>query len=234
MSFFGPGLGFGPGSPAPVGAVCAYAGRLLPESTGPNHLFPKSPGGGPGPGSVPDSGADSDPGPAAGADPPAETGAPVALVEAMGWMVCDGRALSVGHYPELFGALGNLYGGDGKTTFHIPDCRGLFLRGVDSGAGLDPDADERTAPTGHGKAAGVGSLQADALRDHVHAYHAAPTPNAGGEEGSSATAPAEPTSTGEPAEPGSVSPAEPEGKPVATSTESRPRNIALHYLIKYR
>lgn len=36
---------------------------------------------------------------------------------------CDGRALQIKDYQALFAILGTMYGGDGKTTFNIPDLR---------------------------------------------------------------------------------------------------------------
>jgi microcystin-dependent protein len=41
-----------------------------------------------------------------------------------GWLVCDGSIISIATYPNLFSALSTLYGGDGITTFGIPDMRG--------------------------------------------------------------------------------------------------------------
>jgi microcystin-dependent protein len=41
-------------------------------------------------------------------------------IEAWGWMLCDGRLLEVEQYPELFAALGYLYGGS-DNSFKIPD-----------------------------------------------------------------------------------------------------------------
>jgi microcystin-dependent protein len=38
--------------------------------------------------------------------------------------VCNGQILPVADYPALFDLLGNLYGGDGVTTFALPDLRG--------------------------------------------------------------------------------------------------------------
>lgn len=40
-----------------------------------------------------------------------------------GWAFCDGRLFSPGRQPELFALLGTQYGGDGVTTFALPDCR---------------------------------------------------------------------------------------------------------------
>lgn len=54
-----------------------------------------------------------------------------------GWIVADGRALSRTQYPRLFALLGTFFGG-GATTFNIPDLRGEFIRGLDSGRGVDP------------------------------------------------------------------------------------------------
>ncbi len=41
-----------------------------------------------------------------------------------GWAACDGSLLQVHEYPQLFGLLSTTYGGDGRTTFGIPDLRG--------------------------------------------------------------------------------------------------------------
>jgi microcystin-dependent protein len=41
-----------------------------------------------------------------------------------GWAFCDGQLLNVSQYPKLFSILGTSYGGDGKTTFALPDLRG--------------------------------------------------------------------------------------------------------------
>ncbi|MEM7012369.1 MAG: tail fiber protein [Verrucomicrobiota bacterium] len=40
-----------------------------------------------------------------------------------GWIHCDGRELKVEEFPHLFEVIGTQYGGDGKTTFRIPDLR---------------------------------------------------------------------------------------------------------------
>jgi len=41
-----------------------------------------------------------------------------------GWMACDGRSLNVADHAALAKAIGNDYGGDGKTSFKLPDLRG--------------------------------------------------------------------------------------------------------------
>lgn len=41
-----------------------------------------------------------------------------------GWLPCDGRVLQASEYQALFALLGNAYGGNGSTTFALPDLRG--------------------------------------------------------------------------------------------------------------
>jgi microcystin-dependent protein len=187
----------------PVGAVTAFAGALgapVPATAHP-------------PDSAPPSG-------------PHVT----APVEAWCWMLCDGRALDVGQYPELFAALGYLYGG-AVDTFNIPDYRGAFLRGTDYGAGRDPDVTQRTAAAG-GAAydQGVGSRQQSALLTHDHNYQSAPAMSGPTGEGAAASSPAQPAQ--------SSAPADSTGTLLTPATgvspyETRPANIAIHYLIKF-
>lgn len=57
-----------------------------------------------------------------------------------GWHVCDGSVVSVNTYQALFAVLGTTYGGDGVTTFGLPDLRGRVPIGAGSGPGLTPRA----------------------------------------------------------------------------------------------
>lgn len=41
-----------------------------------------------------------------------------------GWALCNGQTLAISDYPELYGLIGHRYGGDGATTFALPDMRG--------------------------------------------------------------------------------------------------------------
>ena len=59
-----------------------------------------------------------------------------------GWLECDGSELNVEDYPLLFSAIGNTYGGDGITTFYLPDLRGRFPIGM--GLGTVSDATSKT------------------------------------------------------------------------------------------
>ena len=44
----------------------------------------------------------------------------------MGWAFCDGQLLAISQNDALFSLLGTTYGGDGRTTFGLPDLRGRF------------------------------------------------------------------------------------------------------------
>src|SRR5438034_9858082 len=41
-----------------------------------------------------------------------------------GWMFCEGQLLPISEYETLFNLIGTTYGGDGKSTFALPDLRG--------------------------------------------------------------------------------------------------------------
>lgn len=41
-----------------------------------------------------------------------------------GWMFCDGQLLPISEYETLFNLIGTTYGGDGQSTFALPDMRG--------------------------------------------------------------------------------------------------------------
>jgi microcystin-dependent protein len=40
-----------------------------------------------------------------------------------GWMLCDGQLLAISEFDTLFNLIGTTYGGDGQTTFALPDLR---------------------------------------------------------------------------------------------------------------
>jgi hypothetical protein len=91
-----------------------------------------------------------------------------------GWLMCDGSSVSRTQYPELYNAIDTTWGrgSQAKTTFNLPDLRGLFLRGVDGSAGRDPDVAARTAMnTGGNNKNNVGSYQGDEFKSHNHYTH---------------------------------------------------------------
>lgn len=53
-----------------------------------------------------------------------------------GWLPCDGRLLAPRNYTALFSLIGFRFGGDGKTTFALPDLRGAVPIGAGAGPGL--------------------------------------------------------------------------------------------------
>ena len=55
-----------------------------------------------------------------------------------GWALCDGQFLSISSYPALFSILGTYYGGDGRSTFALPDLRGRVPKHIGNGPGLSP------------------------------------------------------------------------------------------------
>lgn len=75
-----------------------------------------------------------------------------------GWLACNGQAVSRSQYPRLFQRIGTRFGaGDGQTTFNLPDLRGEFVRGWDNGRGVET----RT----------FGSAQNDDFKGHLHPLH---------------------------------------------------------------
>ncbi|NEN92589.1 MAG: tail fiber protein [Okeania sp. SIO3H1] len=91
-------------------------------------------------------------------------------LEDQGWLVCDGGEYSIGKYEDLYCKIGTYFGTvSSPGNFKVPDLRGRFVRGVDSGTGRDPDAADRTASaTGGNTGDNVGSLQGDAFKEHSH------------------------------------------------------------------
>lgn len=49
-----------------------------------------------------------------------------------GWLLCDGKTYNIGEYQRLFQVIGNTYGGDGISTFKVPDFRGKTFWGGDA------------------------------------------------------------------------------------------------------
>lgn len=121
-----------------------------------------------------------------------------------GYFECNGAELARFSFADLFSVCGTTYGaGDGFSTFNLPDLRGEFIRGWDHYRGVD---------VGRLR----GSAQSDAFKSHSHSYtrygdlHRASGTNSGHWIN---TASGNTGTTG--------------------STETRPRNIALMYCIKF-
>ena len=55
-----------------------------------------------------------------------------------GWATCDGQLLPISQNQALFSLVGTMYGGDGRTTFGVPDLRGRVPIHRGTGPGLTP------------------------------------------------------------------------------------------------
>ena len=89
-----------------------------------------------------------------------------------GWLLCNGTNVSRTTYPRLFAAIGTAWGNStgGTTNFNLPDLRGMFLRGVNlsrADAYQDPDNSSRPGSVGGNSGNQVGSLQTNALQNVV-------------------------------------------------------------------
>ncbi len=95
-----------------------------------------------------------------------------------GWAFCDGQLLAVSQNDALFSLLGTIYGGDGRTTFGLPDLRGRIPIHAGSGPGLSP---RRLGAKGGAENV---TLTVNQLPSHTHDMQAigqnANTPNASG------------------------------------------------------
>jgi microcystin-dependent protein len=66
-----------------------------------------------------------------------EIGVFAGTFEPGGWLFADGRLLDIATYDTLFQVIGTTYGGDGQTTFALPDLRGRTIVGTGQGPGLE-------------------------------------------------------------------------------------------------
>ncbi|MBM7519777.1 phage tail protein [Nocardioides nitrophenolicus] len=55
-----------------------------------------------------------------------------------GWMFCEGQLMPISEYETLFNLIGTTYGGDGQSTFALPDLRGRIPVHQGTGGGLSP------------------------------------------------------------------------------------------------
>jgi len=132
-----------------------------------------------------------------------------------GYRECDGSAVSRTTFSALFTAIGTTWGsGDGSTTFNLPDLRGEFVRGWASdrrGDGVDPSSD-----TGRSFA----SSQDDGIRQHTHNYNGGNLKELQGDNaGNDDYANSGGTTSANTAN-------------ASGDNETRPRNIAMMYVIK--
>lgn len=79
-----------------------------------------------------------------------------------GWALCDGQLLAIAQNTALFSLLGTIYGGDGRTTFALPDLRGRVPLHFGTGPGLSPYS------IGQRAGAETHILQTNEIPSHTH------------------------------------------------------------------
>lgn len=122
-----------------------------------------------------------------------------------GYLSCNGALISRTTYSALFSVIGTQYGaGNGTTTFAVPDLRGEFIRGWDAGRGVDAGRS-------------LGSVQMDDIKAHTHGMETNASASAGPRlacgTGTNGAGAIQTNANG--------------------GAETRPRNIALLFAIKY-
>lgn len=75
-----------------------------------------------------------------------------------GWAKCEGQILAISQHEALFSILGTTYGGDGRTTFALPDLRGRVIIGPGQAPGLSSRNWGEQGGSEIGASAGTGNL----------------------------------------------------------------------------
>ncbi|TCL10321.1 microcystin-dependent protein [Roseivirga ehrenbergii] len=104
-----------------------------------------------------------------------------------GWAFCDGQLMAISQNTALFSILGTTYGGDGRTTFALPDLRGRAAIHPGTGPGL---SNYRLGQRG-----GVETVTLNQLQIPSHSHIAIPS-TSGGTANINATAVLHADSTG--------------------------------------
>lgn len=91
-----------------------------------------------------------------------------------GWALCDGQLLAISQNDALFSLFGTIYGGDGRTTFGLPDLRGRVPIHTGNGPGL---SDRRLGAKGGSENVTLTTNQLPA-HDHGPITHSSENANA--------------------------------------------------------
>jgi len=136
-----------------------------------------------------------------------------AVLKPDGWVICDGSDIPLDNnkFKELHKVIGNYYGGTPGVSFKLPNLKGMFVRGLNNEAG-GIDANRK-----------LGTTQSEDMKAHKHTISGlwlrAKTDrpmglSTGGDSGAGASVKVNVGATG--------------------GTETRPANVAMNYIIKYR
>ncbi|OWV29186.1 phage tail protein [Halomonas campaniensis] len=87
------------------------------------------------------------------------------------WALCNGAQLSIAQYTALYSLLGVVYGGNGQTTFNLPDLQGRMPRGQGQGAGMP------NVTIGEQDGVEHRTLTINEMPQHTHAAGAITTPD---------------------------------------------------------
>lgn len=90
-----------------------------------------------------------------------------------GYAEANGQVLAISQFSALYSLMGTTYGGDGKTTFALPDLRGRTPVGQGNGTGLSP------VQQGGKRGSESVTLTRDNLPAHNHSAHAVNVPGTG-------------------------------------------------------
>lgn len=63
------------------------------------------------------------------------------------WASCSGQTMPISSFNAVFSLIGTIYGGDGRTTFNLPDLRGRVAVGSGAGIGLTPRSNGQVGGT---------------------------------------------------------------------------------------
>lgn len=86
-----------------------------------------------------------------------------------GWVPCDGRLLPLNQYQALYSLLGTRFGGDGVTTFGVPDLRSKFPIGAQNVTQVGQTGGAATADLSGVTGAGAVTIGLNNLPSHTHA-----------------------------------------------------------------
>jgi len=96
------------------------------------------------------------------------------------WAFCDGQLIAISQNQALYAILGNIWGGDGRTNFALPDMRSRVPIGIGRGVGL--------TEVYQGQMRGIEAVTLNAAHMATHSHEATFTGTGGGGAGATATA----------------------------------------------